>query len=214
SCRPGARPVFPDAVGRWFEQGAGFVDRHGIMEGFPDGTFRGDEGMSRAQAVRMLYRFSGSPVDGARPDHGLSDVPPWIEEAVRWAVAEGIMTGFPDGTFRPDEGLTRAQFTRAMHRVAGSTPTAGLAPHGFTDVPAWVEGEVRWVGLPRESQALAGSSIMTGFPDGTFGPNAFVTRAQAARALSRLAHPASAWSVTFQGTPLDIACYRVGDPPA
>jgi hypothetical protein len=122
------------------------------------------------------------------------------------------MTGFDDGTFRPNDPLNRGQITRAMHRVSGSAPTDGLPVHRFTDVPAWVDDDVRWVAAEREGQVLAGSSIMTGFDDATFRPLDPVTRAQAARALHRLAQPASAWSDALQATPLPIACYRVGDP--
>ena len=210
SCRVGAEPSFTDVDGRWVEQAAGFAERHELMTGFGDGSFRGEAGMSRAQAVRLLSRFAGSPEVAA--DHGLTDVPAWIDDAVRWAVDTGVMTGFGDDTFRPLDLLNRGQITRAMHRVAGSVPTAGLAGHGFSDVPAWVDAEVRWVATEREGQILAGSSIMTGFDDDTFRPLEPVTRAQAARALHRLAHPASAWSDALQVDPLDIACYRVGDP--
>ena len=212
SCRPGAESSFTDVNGRWFEDGAGFAERHELATGFPDGSFRGEAGVTRAEAVRMLYRFAGRPpTDGLGP-HGLSDVPLWVEDAVRWAVDEQIMTGFPNSTFRPRDPLSRGQMLRALHRVSGATPTGGLAPHGFSDVPAWIEGEVRWVALPREGQVLDGSSIMTGFPDGTFRDTEPVNRAQTVRALRRLAHPASAWSVTLQADPYPIACYRVGDP--
>jgi hypothetical protein len=56
------------------------------------------------------------------PAHGLTDVPAWVEEAVRWAVRDPagaalpVMTGYPDATFRPDLAITRAAVTRALYR--------------------------------------------------------------------------------------------------
>ena len=127
SCRPGARSSFTDVNGRWFEDAAGFAERHELATGFPDGTFRGEARVTRAEAVRMLYRYAGSP-PGALPAHGLTDVPAWVDGAVRWAVANQVMTGFPDATFRPDGSLTRGQMLRALHRVLGRGVDRRAAP--------------------------------------------------------------------------------------
>jgi hypothetical protein len=98
------------------------------MLGYPDGTFGPDHPISRAEVVRLFYRFAGAPsVDGLAP-HGFSDVPAWVNDAVQWAAhdpdgsgpLEPMVAGFPDGTFKPGVDITRAQVTRMLHRLAAT----------------------------------------------------------------------------------------------
>jgi hypothetical protein len=84
------------------------------MSGYPDGTFRPDALMTRAQFSRLLWRLAGSP---AAAGHPFSDVGPWVHGAVSWMAAENLATGWPDGTFRPDGPLTRAQASRMLYRI-------------------------------------------------------------------------------------------------
>lgn len=175
---------------RWITSG---VNQPPLMVGFGDSTFRGTEDLSRGQAVRMLYRLAGEP-PGPFPAHGFSDVPAWIETPVRWAKATNVMTGYPDSTFRPDDPVTRAQLTRMNHRAAGSPPTGSLDPHGFSDVPLWVETAVTWAAHDWDG-AGPGVPLMNGFPDGTFKPNDSIVRGAVARKEYRLAITPAAWAV-------------------
>jgi hypothetical protein len=84
------------------------------MSGYPDGTFRPDQAMSRGEFSRLLWRLAGAP---PAPDHGFADVRPWVDGAVAWLSAEGLVTGWPDGTFRPDGPLSRAQAGRVLYRI-------------------------------------------------------------------------------------------------
>lgn len=152
-------------VPRWVEHAVRWARADDVVSGWPDGTFRPDRPVTRGQFVHMLHGLAGRPTGGSA--HGLTDVPPWLEEAVRWVVASGHATGFPDGTFRGDRALTRAQATRMLHRMAGS-PTGG-GPHGLVDVPPWIEEAVRW---------LVGEGHASGWPDATYRPDATMTRAQ------------------------------------
>ena len=157
-----------------------------IMEGYPDQTFRPNAQITRAQVVRLLYREAGSPAVGALPAHGFTDVPAWVESAVRWAKANDIMTGITATTFVPNDPITRAQVVRATYRLAGEPPVDPLAAHGFTDVPAWVESPVRWA---------KGHDLMTGITPTTFVANNPITRAQVARLAYRLAiNPERGWT--------------------
>ncbi|MEL7210098.1 MAG: trypsin-like serine protease, partial [Actinomycetota bacterium] len=78
----------------------------------------------------------------AEAPHPFTDVPAWLTEAVTWVHENGHMDGFPDRSFRPDGSLTRAQAIRLLWRLAGEPAVAN--PHGFDDVPAWVDAAVRW----------------------------------------------------------------------
>ena len=168
------------------------VDWHwcrGFMTGYPDNTFRADLSITRAQLVRMLYREAGSPRVDELPPHGLSDVPAWVERAVRWAKGNNnIMTGYPDGTFRPNQPITRGQTVRAVHRSNGSPDGP---PHPFSDVPAWLTDAVNWASWDSDG-AGPGVPIMTGYPDNTFRDTLDITRAQTTRLVCRANAPVGA----------------------
>jgi Protein of unknown function (DUF1800)/S-layer homology domain len=160
----------------WVEDPVRWIVSHGYAAGYPDHTFRPNTDISRGQVVNMLWKIEGSPVESA--DHGLSDVPPWCAAAVRWAVAQGHMSGYRDGTFRPDRPITRGQVVTSTWKIAGS-PT-GFPGHGLSDVPGWCDPAVRW--------AVA-HDHMDGYAGGTFRPNRSITRGQVARMLYRIHDP-------------------------
>jgi hypothetical protein len=112
--------------------------------------------------------------------HGLSDVPGWVEDAVRWLVdacnEPPYMEGYPDQTFRPSEPITRGAVVRAVWRIAGQ-PAATTA-NTFGDTPAWVDDAVSWA---------VENGYMTGYPGNTFRPLADITRAEVARLFFRVA---------------------------
>ena len=127
--------------------------------------------ITRAQVIRQIYRLAGAPSTLGTPAHEFTDVPAWIEDAVRWAAANDVITGYPDQTFRPDLPITRAQVVRILYRLAGSASVSGLPAHPFTDVPPWVEDAVRWAGNPDNPLPL-----VTGITPSTFVPRASITR--------------------------------------
>lgn len=176
-------------VPAWVEDAVRWIRFFDYASGYANGTFRPSLNISRGQVVRMLYRLAGSPDVSALPPHGLSDVPAWVEDAVRWAVAdpdgpgplEPVFSGYANGTFRPKLSITRAQVTRALYRFASLPDVSGLPPHGFSDVPAWVEDAVRWIADRTTDLPLA-----TGYANGTYRPSLKITRAQVTRMLFRL----------------------------
>ena len=97
----------------------------------------------------------------------------WFYDAVTALQAEGIINGMPDGTFAPNETVTRAQFATMIYRAMdGASANAGTEV-SFTDVNAdfWAAEAI---------YACAAEGIITGYPDGSFKPNANITRAEMA----------------------------------
>jgi len=94
----------------------------------------------------------------------------WFAEAVHWAVAQQITTGYPDGTFGPNDSCTRAQAVTFLWRIAGS-PVVEDAEVNFSDVSEddWFYDAVCWA---------VSEGITNGYPDGNFGANDLCTRAQ------------------------------------
>ena len=122
-------------------------------------------------------------------DHPFYDIAPWLEPAIIWIFDDGLMAGYPDGTFGPSRNLTRAQAVRLLWRLQGS-PAVGTW-HGFSDVPAWVDGAVRWAAKDPDG-AGPGQPVVSGFPNGTFRPDASITRGEWTRMQHRIAGEAAA----------------------
>ena len=91
----------------------------GIASGYPDGEFKADVTLSRAEVVAFLHRLLEQPdVDAFSSNYVDADMlPDWAEDAIDWASKMGFMRGFPDGHFQPQAGMTRAEVATLVRRV-------------------------------------------------------------------------------------------------
>jgi hypothetical protein len=150
----------------------------GIADGWPDGTFRPTNELTRQAVVAFLHRLAGAPhvpADGAPFSDVDADHPFGV--AISWAAEEGIVEGFPDGTFRSTRPMTRQALAAMLHRLAGA-PAGPFPDPGFADVGAdhRFATEIWWA---------AHEDIVDGYGDGTFHPGSDVTRQAAAAFLHR-----------------------------
>ena len=92
--------------------------QNAVVNGYTATTFGPDDGLTRGQFVAIMYRYAGSPKTSG--DLGVfsdsADIPDGFRNAVRWAVANDIVTGYADGTFRPNDVITRAQLAAILAR--------------------------------------------------------------------------------------------------
>lgn len=102
----------------WYYNYVLFVSMHKIFNGYPDGSFCPNAEMTRAEVVRVLYAIEGEPE--AKPTDEYSDVPQneWYAEEVAWASAVGVVSGYPDGTFKPQLSVSRQDFVSMLYRYA------------------------------------------------------------------------------------------------
>lgn len=102
----------------WYAQGVDYCIAHGMMDGYGDDLrlFGPYDPMTRSQLITVLWRIAGEPETGLMSQH--IDVPEaaWYEKAVRWSVAAGIMDGYSDYTFGPDDPLIREQLVTVLWR--------------------------------------------------------------------------------------------------
>ena len=166
----------------------------GIVNGYPDGTFRPSNSVTRAQYITMLYNMFGKPeviIPGLLFNDTGSISAPYLD-AVKWGVAVGIINGYSDNTFRPDQDITRAQMAAFSYRLmmliaGGEAPDDYKKPYGFKDEASIEAHFVDAVNV------CANMGIITGFDtnnDGvgdTFYPNATANRGQAATIIVRVA---------------------------
>lgn len=110
--------TFPDIPeGFWAKNEIDYLTARGFMNGKRDGTFAPSETIARKTVALMLYRLAGEPAVSG--ECVFQDVPKGIYyNAIIWANQNGIVTGYSDGSFRPDVGISRQHFALMLHRYA------------------------------------------------------------------------------------------------
>lgn len=148
------------------------------INGYPDGTFRPGQGVTRAELAAMLVRL-GAAEDTASSSKQFSDVPAshWASKYISQVSAAGLLNGYPEGTFRPEVKVTRAEVSAVIYNYLGLTPQADA--HGFSDVASsyWANDFIT---------AVNAKGLITGFENGTFQPRKELTRAETVTVLNRL----------------------------
>ncbi|MDO4916280.1 MAG: S8 family serine peptidase [Rothia sp. (in: high G+C Gram-positive bacteria)] len=154
-----------------------------ITTGWSDGTFRPQDNVERASMAAFLYRMSGSPQFTPPTVSPFKDVPttdPFYKE-ITWMYAQGITTGWPDGTFHPHDSVARDQMAAFFYRMAGSPEYNGPVGTRFVDVKAETP-------FAKEISWLAEQNITNGWDEGTFRPTQPIKRDAMAAFLYRYAH--------------------------
>ncbi|HHU21986.1 MAG TPA: hypothetical protein GXZ52_00980 [Clostridiales bacterium] len=173
------------AQGAWYFDAVSFVVKEGLFNGVSDTEFCPDENMSRAMFATVLHRLAGSPKvyghKGAFTDVAAGK---WYSDAIVWASQNGIVKGYDDGSFRPDDDVTREQMAAILYRYAAwaghNTGVAADLP--FRDsgaVSSYARAAVEWAvgaklinGMEREGALI-------------FAPQESATRAQVATIMQR-----------------------------
>ena len=170
-------------TGDWFYDDVMFVYENGLMIGTSDTTFSPNEAISRAQVAVIFYRMAGSPeVTGESAFTDVVNGPgtAWYYNAVLWAQQNGIVSGYGDDTFRPNDNITREQLAVIFYNYArykGYDVSATDDLSGFTDagdVSGWAQEAVQWA---------VGSSLLNGKGNGILDPKGTATRAEVAAML-------------------------------
>ena len=154
-------------------------DHYQYLIGYPDGTFAPNKGMTRAEVATMFTRLlKDRPVKGESYKAGLSDVHAgdWYADTVGYAVQKGIVSGYPDGSFKPNQAITRAEFASIASRFAELTEEKDLT---FSDLDAshWGYKAIR---------LAASNGWISGYPDNTFRPEQAITRAEVTSITNRM----------------------------
>ena len=101
--------------GKWSNNAISTMSAGNIVNGYPDGTFGPDKTITRAEFAAIAARFDSSEYSG---ENKFSDVSGhWAAEYINRAAEKGWITGYPDGTFRPDQYITRAEAMTLVNRV-------------------------------------------------------------------------------------------------
>jgi hypothetical protein len=170
--------TFPDIQGNWAQAFIEALASRGIIQGFPDGTFRPNAPVTRAQFAAMIRQAFEQPLE--RPATQFADIPAnfWALDAIQEAYRMGFMEGYPNNIFLPDQNIPRVQVLVAL--VSGldlSAPaqTTALLNQAFQDaaqIPDWAQTSVA---------AATVNQMVVNYPNVAFlNPNQTATRADVA----------------------------------
>lgn len=153
-------------------------DHVAYIMGYPDGNVRPEGEITRAEACTIFFRLltkesrdyyfsrTNDYTDVSRTD--------WFNNAISTLSNAGIVTGYADGTFRPDQPITRGE----MAKIIANFARLGGATKSFTDLSGhWAKSYV---------ELAAGNGWIAGYPDGTFGPDKKITRAETVTMINRV----------------------------
>ena len=172
-----ANAEFSDIKGNWAEKQINDWVERGLAGGYPDGTFKPDNQITRAEFVALTNRAFGKQNKTARADFKDVKASDWYYSDVAVAKVEGYCTGYTDGTFKPLNPITRQEVASIVFRLLqldNGAAVAFFADDG--DIAPWARDYV---------SAVAAAGIMSGYTDDTFKGANPITRAESVATLDR-----------------------------
>ncbi|MBQ9045234.1 MAG: S8 family serine peptidase [Oscillospiraceae bacterium] len=164
----------------WFYQAVQYVTEHRYMNGMSAETFAPQGLVTRAQVAQILYNMENRPAFTQRGAFSDTAKSAWYYAPVMWAESTGLVSGYPDGSFRPDAPITREQMATILQRYArwkGMDVTAANSSARFADLGA-VSGYAR-----AAMQWATAIGVMKGDGAGRLNPGSSATRAEIAAML-------------------------------
>jgi uncharacterized protein YkwD len=137
--------AFSDLSSAWAQEEISNLVSAEVLSGYPDGSFKPDNPLTRAEFIKMIVSAFSSP---SQAPASFRDVSPdfWATPYIAQAQVKGWVNGYPDGSFFPQENVTRAQVLAVLVRIAGWPDerwTQGVAPSGWASsqvAAAWSHG--------------------------------------------------------------------------
>ncbi len=169
---------FADTQGHWAEEAIDFATGHALYQGTSSDTFTPDGGMTRGMLAEVLHNLEGNPDSIKSNDFKDVHVGEWYDKAVQWTVEKGIVSGYGNGNFGPNDCITREQMAVMLYRYAGS-PALSQSGLRFSDsnkVSSYAQQAVQWA---------VEEHILNGVGGNILEPQGTATRAQAAAMLMR-----------------------------
>lgn len=149
------------------------------IHGYPDETVRPESNVSREEIATMFYRLLKEDVRAKlKTDvNSFSDVESdrWSNNAVSTMAKGGYIKGYEDGSFRPEDYITRAELATIAYRFLAAEAPAGIS---FNDIDGhWAEENIK---------SIANNAWILGYNDGSFRPDEYITRAEAITIINRI----------------------------
>lgn len=168
-------------VNHWAENAIDFASARGLLNGYGNGYFGPDDKLSRGMLAQILYNLEGRPaVSGEMPFTDVAEGR-YYYDAICWAAANGIVVGYGNGLFGPDDNITREQLAAMLYRYeqykGGGFTGAWMFLLDYTDrdqISEWAYEPICWMTM---------HGVMSGYGNKVLGPKDNATRAQVAQML-------------------------------
>ena len=154
----------------------------GVISGYSDQTFRPDHRISRQEFAHLIRQLLDGIPDHVDTEWTFVDPKPaeWAKDSIMVNYRTGVISGFPNNEFRPEDSVTRAEIAVMISRLIDLTNANHQEGESLSfedDLPEWAESEVL---------SITSKGLITGYSDNTFRPDDTATRAEVATILSRL----------------------------
>jgi hypothetical protein len=173
---PPAAKLPADIIGHWAKDSIAKLVQAGIVSGYPDGTFQPDKTVTRAEFTVMLVKAlklesKSGTVFADSTNH-------WAKDSISTAAAHGIISGYDQNSFDPNDNITREQAAVIIARAAKlQTDDQKLSFSDAQQISPWALSSIT---------AAVSKSYLGGYPDNSFRPQGKLTRAEAAAIISKL----------------------------
>ena len=176
---------FQDAsASAWYHDGVHFCLRNGLMVGVTEDTFQPDTATTRGMIAAMLYRVEGQPaVSGSNPFPDVKSGS-YCDDATAWAAANGIVTGYENGEFRPGQAITRQEMAAILYRYAQYKKLDTSVGEDTNILSFEDASQLSDYAIPAVQWAV-GAGVINGTTASTLSPRGAASRAQVANILYR-----------------------------
>ena len=161
----------------WFYDAVVYAYDNDLMSGVSNDQFAPDATLTRAMVAQMLYSLEGKPRTGSA---GYADVAfgAWYEDAVAWISSEGLMTGYSDTAFGPDDPLTREQLALILYNYAD---WAGYDVRGGVSLGSYIDADSASTWAVEALEWAIDAGLISGRGEGILAPAGTATRAEVAQ---------------------------------
>lgn len=168
---------------KWYHLSVDYVLTHKMMNGVSSRAFAPNANLTRGMLVQILYNLEGKPKGTAA---NFSDVQTdaWYAEAVGWAASNKVVTGYADGTFRPNAAVTREQAAAILYRYAQSKGI-DVSVGENTNILSYVDVQQASEYAIPALQWAVGAGVLNGKNGGRLAPTGTATRAEIAAIMQR-----------------------------
>lgn len=171
------KAALKDISGHWAEANISRLVEAGAVGGYPGGCFEPDNTITRAEFAAILVNaFKLEPKSGEVFNDTSGH---WARDSIKTAAANGIVSGYSENSFGPNDPITRQQMAVMISRVANLSDGEGKTFADSNQIADWAQAAVA---------AVSGGNIISGYPDNTFRPQAYATRAEAVTVIVKALH--------------------------
>lgn len=174
--------AFSDMGQHWATNSVVQLNSEGIVSGYLDDTFKPERDVKREEASKMIAAavevLGGYSGNGSAKKNVFYDVMGrWSEESVGKLVNQGLISGYPDGSFRPENNMSRSEFCVVINKMLKKYIDVNSPANSFGDT------EGHWAA--KDISSLCSLDLVNGYRNGNFRPDNNITRAEVAHILSK-----------------------------